>query len=833
MKPDLEAATRAYLGEPIERLEDEALLTGRGGFADDLGCKPGTLQAAVLRSPHPHANVLSVDPGAALAVPGVRTVLTGEDVKRWAAPFVVGVKQPMAHWPLAVERVRYAGEPVAVVVAEDRALAEDALEHIHVEYEPLPAVVSIENALAPDAPLLHPAVGSNAVSDRSFSYGDPEGAFGRAPHRVKLTVRYPRNSCTPIECGVVVAEHLSGEEGYEVLSNFMGPYSLHAVMALALKVPGARLRLKAPRDSGGSFGVKQSVFPYVVLMCLASRKAGAPVKWVEDRLEHLLAATSATGRLTTIEAAVEANGRIRALCYDQVDDVGGYVRAPEPATFYRMHGCLTGAYATRNLKVRNRVVVTNKVPAGLVRGFGGPQVYFALERLVQRISVELALDPVEVYRRNFVPREAFPYRAPAGALLDSGDYHAALEHAAGEGGLGELLTRREQARGQGRLYGIGYAAVVEPSISNMGYITTVLTPEQRAKAGPKNGGITAVTVNVDPLGSVSVLLASVPQGQGHRTAAAQVVADVLGLRPQEIVVNVELDTQKDAWSVAEGNYSSRFAGAVAGTLHLAAARVRDKLARMAAAQLDCAPDAVRFAQGKVFAHDAPDKPLPFTRLASSAHWSPGQLPAGMDPGLRETVFWTPPTLEPPSEGDEINTSAVYGFVFDLCAVEVDHSTGKVRIDRYVTCHDAGRILNPALVDGQIRGGFAQGVGAALLEELRYASDGSFQSGTFADYLAPTACEVPEPVILHVENPSPFTPLGAKGVGEGNNMSTPVCIANAVADALGLAEIELPLTPSRVMALLGMDDPPPRAPGQQAELRREGWLRRVLQRGGVR
>jgi len=832
LKADLQPAQRGYIGEPIERLEDQALLTGRGCYADDLGCKPGTLHAAVLRSPHPHAKVLSVDPTAALTLPGVRGVLTGEDVRRWCAPFVVGVKQPMEHWPLAVERVRYVGEPVAVVVAEDRARAEDALDHIAVKYEPLPVAMRIEDAMAAEAPLLHPAVGTNVVSDRSFCYGDPDAAFASAPRRVGLTVRYPRNSCTPIECGVVLAEHLPADGAYEVLSNFMGPYSLHAVMALALKVPGARLRLKAPRDSGGSFGVKQSVFPYIVLMCLASRKVGVPVKWVEDRLEHLLAATSSTGRLTTIEAAVALDGRITALAYDQCDDVGAYLRAPEPATFYRMHGCLTGAYGVRSLKVRNRVVVTNKTPAGLVRGFGGPQVYFALERLVQRIAVELNLDPLEVYRRNFVPPQAFPYRAPAGALLDSGDYRAALEHAVERGGLAELIARRAQARGEGRLYGIGFAAVVEPSISNMGYITTVLTAEQRAKAGPKNGGITAATVNVDLLGSVSIVLASVPQGQGHMTAAAQVVADVLGLRPEEIVVNVELDTQKDAWSAAEGNYSSRFAGAVAGTLYLAAMRVRAKVAEMAAPQLGCSPEVVQFAGGKVFAAGAPQKALPFTRLASGAHWSPGQLPDGMAPGLRETVFWTPPTLEPPSERDEINTSAAYGFVFDLCAVEIDRATGKVRIDRYVTCHDGGRILNPALVDGQIRGGFAQGLGAALLEELRYASDGGFQSGTFADYLAPTACEVPDPVILHVENPSPFTPLGAKGVGEGNNMSTPVCIANAVADALGVAEIELPITPSRVSALIGIDDPPPRTTEAPTTAAREGWLRRALQRGSA-
>jgi 2-furoyl-CoA dehydrogenase large subunit len=820
--PDLAGVTAqaSWIGRPIERREDATLLTGTGRYADDLGTSPGTLHAAFLRSPYAHARVRGIDVASALSMLGVRAVLTGADVKRWAAPFVVGVKAPMEHWCLAVDKVRYAGEPVAVVVAEDRYLAEDALELIKVDYEPLPAVVDIESAIAPDAPILHEGVGSNVVSDRSFAYGDPDTAFASAPRRVRLHVRYPRNSCTPIECFVVLAEHLAGDEGYDVLANFMGPFSLHAVMALALKVPAAKLRLRIPRDSGGSFGVKQAVFAYVVALCLASRKAGAPVKWVEDRLEHLLAATSATGRVATIEAAVELDGRITALAYDQLDDCGGYLRAPEPATFYRMHGCLTGAYDIRHLKVRNRVVLTNKTPAGLVRGFGGPQVYFALERLAQRVAVELGLDPLEVYRRNFIRAEAFPYRAAAGALIDSGDYHAALDLAVERGGLAELLARRAQARADGCLYGVGYAAIVEPSISNMGYITTLMPVEARAKAGPKNGAIASATVSIDLLGGVSVVVASAPQGQGHMTVLAQVVADVFGLRPEEIVVNVELDTQKDAWSVASGNYSSRFAGAVAGTVHLAATKLREKLARIAAAQLGCELNAVAFAGGKVLARDMPDKALPFTRAASSAHWAPASMPEGMEPGLRETVFWTPEQLAAPDGQDRVNTSASYGFGFDVCAVEIDRDTGKVRIDRYVTLHDAGRLLNPALADGQIRGGFAQGLGAALMEEFSYSPDGAFLSGTFADYLVPTAMEVPEPVILHMETPSPFTPLGAKGIGEGSNMSTPVCIANAIADALGPAvdpeKIILPLTPSKILALLGMPDPPaPPPPGSSS------------------
>ena len=796
--------TNQHVGQPLERVEDHALLTGRGQFIDDLGVKPGTLYAAILRSPHAHARLVSINSEKANQLSGVRAILTREDLKQWSAPFVVGVKSPMQCWSLAIDKVRYVGEPVAVVVAENRYVAEDALDLIDVQYEALPAVVDTVRAAESDTVILHDEIGSNVVSDRSFRYGDPDSAFAGAPHRVTLIIDYPRNSCTPIECFGCIAEYLGGD-GYDVLSNFMGPFSLHTVMALALKVPGIKLRHRTPPDSGGSFGVKQSGLPYIVLMCLAARKAGAPVKWIEDRLEHLTAATSATARHTTIEAAVNADGKITALRYDQMDECGAYLRAPEPATFYRMHGALTGAYDIPNLAVRNRVVLTNKTPTGLVRGFGGPQVYFALERLMQRIAVELTLDPINVFQRNFIRKDQFPYRATAGALFDSGDYHSALAIATGNSRLARLRAKQDAARGEGRLYGIGFAAIVEPSISNMGYISTVLSPEARAKAGPKNGAISSATVAVDPLGGVTVIVASAPAGQGHRTVLAQVVADVFGLQPKDIQVNVEFDTQKDAWSVAAGNYSSRFAGAVAGTAHLAAMKLRDKLARAAAQQFGVDTNFIAFENGKIFCRTLTEKSLSFTRLAAGFHWAPALAPADETPGMRETVFWSPEQLAAPDGDDRVNTSLAYGFVFDICGVEIDRDTGRVRIDEYVTTHDAGKILNPALADGQIRGGFAQAVGAALYEEFRYGDDGAFLFGTFADYLLPTSCEIPEPTILHLETPSPFTPLGAKGLGEGNNMSTPVCIANAVADALDVKDVTLPLTPNKVMLLIDINE----------------------------
>jgi 2-furoyl-CoA dehydrogenase large subunit len=737
---------------------------------------------------------------AAKAAKDVTAVVTAAEVTALGAPLLAGVKANIQCWPIAVERVRYVGEPVAVVVAADRYLAEDALELIEVDYAPLPLTLRPADALKADSAVLHEGLGSNIASDRSFRYGDPEAAFAAAAHRVSVKVDYPRNSCTPIETCGLVADYDPGEDAYDVLATFQGPFSIHAVLARALKVPGNRLRLRTPPDSGGSFGVKQGIFPYIALMGIAARVAGRPVKWIEDRLEHLTASVSATNRMITLEAAVEADGRVTALAWDQVEDVGAHIRAPEPATLYRMHGNLTGAYDIRNLSVRNRVVMTNKTPTGLNRGFGGPQVYYALERLMQRISVELNRDPLDVIRRNLVPSGVFPFRTATGGLLDSGDYPAAIDKAVEEGGLAELRARQTAARAEGRLYGVGLTAVVEPSVSNMGYITTVLSPEERRKAGPKNGAQATATIALDPGGAVSVHVASVPQGQGHRTVAAQIVADVLGLKPSDIRVVTDLDTARDAWSIASGNYASRFAPAVGGAVQLAAERIREKLARAAAAQLNVPADAIEFAGGRVRARGNPDNALPFGRLAAAAHWAPGTL-AEEDQALRETVFWTPPQLTAPAEDDGINSSLCHGFIFDFCGLEIDRVTGAVRIDKYVTMHDCGRVLHPGMVAGQVTGGFAHALGAALYEEYVYADDGSFISGTLADYLMPTTTEVPAPLILHFESPSPFTPLGAKGVGEGNCMSTPVCIANAVADALGLAEIDLPLTPAKLAALM--------------------------------
>jgi 2-furoyl-CoA dehydrogenase large subunit len=481
-----------WVGRALPRFEDEALLRGEGRFIDDLDPVPNARHAAVLRSPFAHAHVTRLDASAALELPGVSGVLTGEDVVALSRPFPAGIDSPIPYYAAAHETVRYVGEPVAVVVARDRYLAEDALELIDVEYEPLDPVLDAEAAVDTSA----------CVSDRSFHYGDVDGALAGADLVVADRFRFHRWSCTPVECYGVVADWNGADQSLTAWANFQGPFTLHGVAAAALGLPGSKLRLITPPDSGGSFGIKSAVFAYVVLMGLASRKLEVPVRWIEDRLEHLAASSSSTGRVTGVEAAFTSEGKLVALRYDVIEDVGAYVRAPEPATLYRMHGSLSGAYRVRNVAARNRVVLTNTMPSGLNRGFGGPQLYLALERTMTIASGRLGLDPAELRRKNLIRSHALPYRTPSGALYDSGDYEGCLDDALELSRYGERRAEAEAARAGGRLVGVGLACVVEPSVSNMGYITLAEPADTRGLA--KSGNAEGCSITISALGGITV-----------------------------------------------------------------------------------------------------------------------------------------------------------------------------------------------------------------------------------------------------------------------------------------------------------------------------------------
>ncbi|WP_411278172.1 xanthine dehydrogenase family protein molybdopterin-binding subunit [Gaiella sp.] len=764
----MSASSEPWVGRPLQRFEDDALLRGEGRFLDDLSPVAHSYHAAVVRSQLAHARI-EVDASAALDAPGVIGVLVGADVMALSRPFPAGIDSGVPQYATAIDTVRYVGEPIAVVVARDRYLAEDAAELVDVDYDQLDAV------LDPVAAAAHP------VHERDFAYGDVATAMAQADLVLRQTFHVPRFTCTPVECYAVVADWDATAGRLTTWANFQGPFTLHGVAAAALGLKGDHLRLLTPPDSGGSFGVKSSVFAYIVLMGLASRHLGVPVTWIEDRLEHLASSAAATGRTTEVEAGFTTDGRLIALRYDAIEDVGAYVRAPEPATLYRMHGSLSGAYTVPNVAVRNRVVLTNTQPSGLNRGFGGPQLYFGLERTMAIAARRLGIDPAELARRNLIPAAAMPYRTPSGALYDSGDYAACLDHALELADYAALRTQVETARADCRLAGIGLACIVEPSISNMGYITLAQTADERALTLPKSGNAEGASISINPLGGITVRLATTPQGQGHRTVCAQVVADTLGCTPDDITVLSEMDTASVPWTVASGSYSSRFSGVAVGAVQAAALKLRAKI------------DAIR-------AH-AGDDALSLRRVAGMAHWNPEGLPAGEEPGLSAVAFWAPPTLDPPDDEDRIASSASHGFIVDICAVDVERETGEVRVLDYITVHDAGRLLNPLLADGQVMGGFTHGLAAALYERHVYDEWGNLMTASLVDYLTPTAPDIPALTIGHLASPSPVTALGAKGIGEGNTMSAPVCVANAVADAIARDDVELPLTPPRVWQLL--------------------------------
>ncbi|MDQ0341008.1 2-furoyl-CoA dehydrogenase large subunit [Caldalkalibacillus uzonensis] len=792
--------TGKQIGRRMKRIEDARLTTGKGTFIEDLSPVPNIHHVAILRSPYAHAYIKEIRTEKALKMPGVKGVVTGKDVSALTKPFPVGVSQPIDYYAIAVDKVRYVGEPVAVIVAQNRYLAEDALEKIEVDYEPLPAVVDIEEALKPDAPLLHDNVGSNIANHRFFDYGNVNKAFAEADLVVKHKFYYPKYSATPVETYGVIANFDPSEESYTVWANFHGPFTLHSVMAAALGTPSHKFRVIVPKDIGGSYGIKSAVYPYMVLMAVVARQVGVPVKWIEDRQEHLLASSSGTDRVTWIEAAVKKDGTVTGLKMKFADNVGGYIRAPEPACLYRTHSNTTGAYRIPHLQMEAIAVMTNKCPTGLIRGYGGQQLYFPLERIMHMIAERLNMDPAEVIRKNLINKHEFPYRTASGGLYDSGDYHQAFDLALRTIDYENFRKKQKVAWSQGKYIGLGLACIVEPSGSNMGYVTIAQTAEERTKGLPKSGCAEGATVAIDPMGGISVRISTTPTGQGHETVAAQIVADVLGVDPESVRVVAEMDTVTSPWTVASGSYSSRFGPIGSSVVFQAAQKVRQKLLNIAQSLLKVPVRELTMENGKVFAKNRPELQISLKRLIGSAHWNPEGSLNGLEPGIHETAFFSISTALPPDEHDLVNGSVTYGFVADAVTVEVDIETGEIKILDYITVHDAGKRLNPLIVDGQIYGGLAHGLGGAMYEELVYDRQGQMLTGSFMDYLCPTATEMPDVTIKHLETPSPLTPLGAKGLGEGNTMSTPVAIANAVTDALkplGIVIDRLPLSPNYI------------------------------------
>jgi len=804
-----------WIGKNLSRKEDEILLKGKGMFADDLRFAD-LCHAAILRSPHPHARIRDIRIDKALALQGVFDILTASEVGRMSGPFPAGIPARMNYYSAAVEKVRYVGEPVAVVVAEDRYVAEDACELIAVDYERLAAVTDQEKAMEPGAPILHDELGTNVANHRLLRYGEVDPAFSAADLVVQQEFRFHKYSSTPVETCVVIASYDEATEVLTLWSNFHGPFALHSFVAKALKIPENKLRLIVPRDIGGSFGIKIGITSYLTLIGLAAKKSGKMVKWVEDRREHLMALSSGAERKAFYELAARKDGTILGVRARYIDNNGAYIRAPEPANLYRTTGNTLGPYKINSIEIDAYAVTTNKSPTGPNRGYGCQQLYFCLESMVDRLARELGQDPAELRLRNLIEPTQFPYRTPSGGLYDSGDYPAGLRKALKMADYDGLKRQRQATRKQGRLFGIGLAVAVEPCVSNMGYLNLAFPPEMRARKGfhSKSGAGETAVVKMDPMGRVSAILGSTPSGQGHEALVAQVIADELGVHPEAVNVVTEMDTFTRYWTISSGNYSSRFASAGLSAFAQAARRLREKVLKIAAYRFNVATEKLTVNDSKIFMEDEAEMLIDFRGVAGLAHWNPTSLPDDIGPGLEISHLFNFPQSDVVDDRDRVNSSSTYGFIAEVAAVEVDRDTGVINIVKYISVHDTGTVINPQRVEGQIYGSILHGLGGAMFEELAYDEKGNFLTPSFNEYVCPTAPQVPAVKIGHVSTRSPFSVLGTKGCGEGSAMTAPAVLANALNDALsplGVGVSELPLTPGRIWQAIQASEagkPPP-------------------------
>ncbi|MBI4278211.1 MAG: molybdopterin-dependent oxidoreductase [Armatimonadetes bacterium] len=760
------SATGRYVGKAIRRVEDRRYLLGKATYVDDLRL-PGMAHAAVLRSPHGLAALTRIDGRAARAHPGVIAVHTGQEVADRLRPLAVGnpgAQQliQIRHPILASGTVRYVGEPVAVVVAGDRYAARDGVALIEVEYEPLPAVTDPEAAIADGALLLHEAAPRNIAMRWTGGSGDVDEAFRRADRVVRGRFRVPRLAPVPMEGRGSAAAYDPGTEQLTLWVSTQAPHRARSGIAAILGFPEHRIRAIAP-DVGGGFGSKGGVYPEEVLVCYLAMHLGRPVKWTEDRRENLTASYQGRGQIADVEAAVRGDGTVLGIRARILGDLGAYCFANTPMVPTVTARMITGVYRIPAAAVEILGVLTNKVPTGPYRGAGRPEGAYYSERTMELIARELNLDPIEVRRRNFIPPNAFPFKTTMGMTYDSGRYAAALDRALERVDYAKLRREQVAARVQGKLVGIGVAMFVERA---GGVIVW------------ESGG-----VRVSPSGKVTVTSGSSSHGQGHATVFAQIAAEVLGV-PMEDVVVVQGDTAMIPQGI--GTFGSRSAAAGGSAVYLAARKVSEKARAIAAHMLEASPQDLAVEDARFFVKGTPQRSVTFREVAGAAYGGAG-LPPGMELGLDETVFFNPP-------------GNVFPYGCHIALVEVDPDTGHVHLKQYTAEDDSGSILNPLIVRGQVHGGLAQGVAQALFEEAAYGEDGQPLAGTLMDYAVPKAAQLINFVTDHIETPSPFNPLGVKGVGEAGTIAAPTAISNAVADALaplGIGHLDMPFTPERV------------------------------------
>ncbi len=688
-------------------------------YIADLSPVPNLHHAAVVRSPHAHAWIRDINVSDATTLPGVVSVLTGQDVVEWCRPFAVAAERPGRYYPCAIDKVRYVGEPVAVVVATDRYVAEDARDLIEVEYEPLPAVVDIETAIAATAPVLHDEQGTNVAIDRTLDYGDVDRAFADADVILRGHYAFGRYASFPLETYGVIAAWNRSDPQVTIWSNFHGPYSMLFVLSGALQMSMSKIRVITPSDVGGSFGNKITIYPYMALIALASRKAGVPVKWIEDRLEALSASSCGAGRVSDIEMAATRNGELLGMKMRIMDNVGAYIRAPEPGCLFRPIGNYVNAYRVKHLRVEAVAVMTNTCPTGPNRGYGCQQHYFPIERLMDDLALKVGKDPAEIRRLNLIQPDELPYRTPRGGVYDSGDYPATFDKALELSGYAETRrTTGAAARPDAPVWtGIGLAVAIDPSASNMGYMDVSKRAAERRPGLGRAGSSQMTRMYLDATGGVTVELETAAHGQGQETAAIEIVAAELGVAPSSVSVMGGMDTSTRPWTVSSGSYASRFGSIGASSIVAAVRQLKQNLVQAAAYFWEVSSDVVSFQNGGAICTENPELALSLRDLARRLHWSAGDLPPELQSACSIEGYFIADDMDYPNEQDQVNSSAVYSFAADVVVVEIDKETLDIRVVKYVTVHDSGHILHPRLVRGQLAGAALHGLAGALYEEL--------------------------------------------------------------------------------------------------------------------
>ena len=761
-----------YLGQSVRRFEDPRLVTGQGAYVDDIEL-PHMLHVAILRSSHAHARIGSLDVTAARSLPGVAAVFTSVELEGVLQSVPTGISayegkfdhmEAPEHPVLAKEKVCYVGQPVVMVLAEDLSVAWDGVELIQVDYEPLPPILDPLEVANEDTVPIHEEVGTNVGLRSHHIGGDLDVAFAQADRVIRQSYHVQRLAPVPMEARAVAADYRADDRLLTVWDSTQRPHWVRRYLALLLNIPEPEIRVLA-RDVGGGFGEKGCMFPEEVAIPYFSLALGRPVKWVENRQENMIT-FHGRGHTAAMEAAVKNDGTILGMRVRICVDLGAYFYFSTPAAPTLSSERLPGPYRTPAMEVVVTGVITNRAPTGAYRGAGGPEAAFSVERTVDLIARELDLDPAEVRRRNLIQPDAFPYHTPTGITYDSGNYEEVFDRALE---LSEYAKWRERAsqsqHAQQPLIGVGIAAVTKGSGAH---------GERRSDNA---------RVLIEPSGRISTFSGVSPHGQGTETTFAQIVADELGVTPADVHM---YHSDTELFPSGGGTGASRGITVGGSTVFTAAQEARAKLIRIASHLLECPADDVVFQQGRVFHSQQPGADIPFSQVAAAAY-DEELLPPDVEPGLDFNASYTLPDNP-------------YAFGTHVAVVELSRETGDIKILRYVAVHDAGRILNPLLAEGQVQGGFIQGLGQALLEGMEFTDEGQPLTGSLMDYAVPKASDTPEVTLDTMETLSPLNPLGAKGIGELPTVAAPAALANAVMDALynsGVRHIDTPLTREKI------------------------------------